>query len=664
MDAASHFNFTFGLSTMPRTFPDQDGNGQLKSLPHASIDSTTAPADQGLEEIRERMNHALRFSVRSDHNTPRVTLSTARTRVPPGRRRIVRSARESSPPRFVRPDEISSGSDSEDSPSPSPILEPNLLFTALTTNPGDPPSPTQIALLNADVLSEIMSWLPCSSLAVLMTTCRFFTEAAVISLCVCPRPPIRSLTHLLSFYCFLRAGSRRPRWPHIRDLHIEACLMSRLIWEEGRQRYLGRGDGDLPDVLQHILHLCRNLRRLHVNHYFHVEDMTYMSKAVSAMSSLEELRLHHVGKITKQHLQRIVRPRLRTLVLDGYYEQIAIPDILDFLRPLSSCLVDLDLRTTHQWTSTPQSAIFPHLRRLTIGHPSGGLFGSLKMFPNLQHLILKAPASLPIYPFDEMLAAAQDLRESNRQHWKAHPDHWPPLVSVSSEDPYILYVLAAPQHIPCVSLPQRYLANDARFMPVYRSALQDAAPSCVELRVEVTAHFPRSSQEETDAASRFADFDLLLAGGIASALRRCLITVEAFPGHYRNSLSLHTRHVAMLDALQRLLRTLPLTHLLIKYSNHRESLDVSVEKLRKRLSKRAVEIVTPFVEACPTLRWLGIYLEPEALRTWEVVRLSSGSQQEGSGSSYELQELYPDQSWAVLAAEGMQDFVRATRMMA
>ncbi|KAL7283786.1 hypothetical protein ACG7TL_003223 [Trametes sanguinea] len=517
-----------------------------------------------------------------------------------------------------------------------------------------------LALLQAQALPamHIMSWLSPPSLAALMVTCRFFSEVALKPLCECPRKPIRSLQHFRSFYAFLRVESSRTRTPLIKELSIEATLWGRPFWEhmtlEERVRSRLHGSDNrttlrVPDVIMHTLLLCRNLRRLHVNHHFDISEIKLTANAVSAMPSLETLSLRNVGMITAQYSGLLAKPRLRKLVLDGCYKQLHVPDILDRIRSLSDTLIELDLRSVHQWTTTPDTT-FPHVRRLTIGYPKGDRFDNLaRVFPALEHLTLKKWELSTVSAHAHILAYSDQRREFHQQHWRAHPDLWPALVSLSGaeDDPYTMYALAIPRHLPRIALPYYAPMEDPELWSLYRTIIGDAAASCVELRLHMSGQ-----------ALLYSELEILRSMG---TLRQCIITVDKISGAGNNDQLMNIHHVAMINALRQVVLSLSLTHLLLKYSKPEHSATPAEEKLWRRINKKAIVTLEPLVDACTSLRWIGLYVESLTLRGWNIVRSSSDSHRGEEDKPYTLEEMHLEESWAVLAAEGMEDFARANR---
>ncbi|OSD08337.1 hypothetical protein PYCCODRAFT_1472975 [Trametes coccinea BRFM310] len=515
-----------------------------------------------------------------------------------------------------------------------------------------------LVALNMDVQMHIMSWLSPPSLAALMVTCRFFSEVALKPLCECPRKPIRSLQHFRSFYAFLRVESLRTRTPLIKELSIEATLWGRPFWEhmtlEERVRSRLHGSDNrttlrVPDVIMHTLLLCRNLRRLHVNHHFDISEIKLTANAVSAMPSLETLSLRNVGMITAQYPGLLAKPRLRKLVLDGCYKQLDVPDILDRIRSLSDTLIELDLRSVHRWTTTPNTT-FPHVRRLTIGYPKGDRFDNLaRVFPALEHLTLKKWELSTVSAHAHILAYSDQRREFHQQHWRAHPDLWPALVSLSGaeDDPYTMYALAIPRHVPGIALPYYALMEDPELWSLYRTIIGDAAASCVELRLHMSGQ-----------ALLYSELEILRSMG---TLRQCIITVDKISGAGNNDQLMNIHHVAMINALRQVVLSLSLTHLLLKYSKPEHSATPAEEKLWRRINKKAIVTLEPLVDACTSLRWIGLYVESLTLRGWNIVRSSSDSHRGEEDKPYTLEEMQLEESWAALAAEGMEDFARANR---
>ncbi|KAI9061475.1 hypothetical protein FKP32DRAFT_1594458 [Trametes sanguinea] len=643
--------------------------------PEASAAASPSEATQN-EDATQAAEVAFCFTATHNSPTPRAQPSTvnARSKAVGPRQRIKRHSvariqpagseheLSSSTTRQLR-EESPDSACSSDAEKPEPL--PDLALLQAQAIPADAARRDaddiclHLVALNSDVQTHILSWMTRSSLAALMATCRFFSEVALRPLCEHPGKTIRSLPHFRSFYSFLRVGSSRPRSPLIKELSIEATQWGRPLWdnvpleERIRSRLLGLDDHILrvPDVIMHTLHLCRNLRRLHVNNYFDHSEIKSLANAVSAMSALEELTLRNM-EITEQYPRLLAKPRLRKLVLDGCYNQFAIPDILDRMRSLSDTLVELDLRSVAQWTTTTPPITFPHVRRLTIGYPEGNRFDNLsRVFPALEHLTLRRWNNSLVAAQGHDLTQSDQLREFHRQHWRAHPDQWPPLVSLSGAetDPYTMYALAIPKHLPRIALPFYVLMEDPMLWPVYRTIIEDASPTCVELRLQMSGQ-----------ALMYSEFEILRSMG---TIRQCIVTIDKISDVGTNDQMMNIHHVTMINALREVVASLSLTHLLIKYSKAEHVASPAEEKLWKRVIRKPIVTLDPLVDACTSLRWIGIFVESLGLRGWVIHRQSNGSHQGEEDKPYELEERRMDESWAVLAAEGMEDFVRANRLV-
>ncbi|KAI9061474.1 hypothetical protein FKP32DRAFT_1678107 [Trametes sanguinea] len=511
-----------------------------------------------------------------------------------------------------------------------------------------------LVTLNSDVLMHIMSWLPPSSLTALMATCRFFSEFALQPLCAYTRKPLRTLRQFRSFYAFLRVGSSSPRTPLIRELRIVAIAWGRRPWEEDEECGVvsdAENTRRASDTILSILPLCQNLRRLYLDHQFDRSDLQSVTQALVVMNSLEELSLRNVEMVTEQDFRILARPHLRTLQIEASHDLFTVPNVLEIIYGLSDTLSELDLRSVHQWTTTPRHA-FPHVRRLTIGYPKDGRFDALaSTFPSLKHLTLNKWDQTTTDIHDQLLTHALRLREFHRQHWRSHPEQWPALVSLSGaeDDPYTMYALAIPQHVPCVSLPYCLRMEEPRLLPIYRSILDDTRPSCVELRIQLPGE-----------ALAYKQFDILRSLG---AVRRCIVTIQVSNRKRPRREQLNLHQEAMLNALRHALKPLSLTHLMIKFSESESSPSDPYTRLWKwRLKTDATENFGSLADASPTLRWVGLYVEPDILRGWGVVRSPGGSPSNSAGTTpYNLEAMSVDEACAVIADEGMEEFVRPDR---
>ncbi|KAI0765952.1 hypothetical protein BD413DRAFT_161450 [Trametes elegans] len=117
--------------------------------------------------------------------------------------------------------------------------------------------------LNRDVLEMMMALLPLQSLAALMETFRFFSEAAVRPLCRLSNRPFTCVPQVLSFVQFLGIGSAAPRFLFIRELHFAQSVVYWHAFSNRHGRILAIGSCGLFDSILQILRQCRNLRTVH-----------------------------------------------------------------------------------------------------------------------------------------------------------------------------------------------------------------------------------------------------------------------------------------------------------------------------------------------------------------------------------------------------------------
>ncbi|KAI0332620.1 hypothetical protein GY45DRAFT_1433048 [Cubamyces sp. BRFM 1775] len=612
----------------------------------------TSSPQAGVNELSQRFSDALGVSSSDDSST--------NTALPASRPRwdVLRSRRRGPKPWN---DEKEAGSGETNSQSSGKIHEahnseavpkpvPRTLMGSLG---GSQPIPLQLVAFNSDVLDYMLLWLSRGSLAALMATCHYFFEVILPVLCKRLREPIRFSWQFLSFYTFLRAKSHSPRWTMIQDLHLDVSASANILSSDIWHHFLGYAAGNnISSIMYHALHLCRNLRRLYLVHCFDgAQDFQPAVRAISAMSSLEELSIQGINSVTVQQIQQIVKkkPCLRALAIYGVLIELSIPDILDHLRASSATLVELDLRSTFLWT-VPVNVVFRCIRKLTIGPPEGWDFREMaRVFPGLLHLKIALERArrwdLHGRPRSEgdVRRELEVLRQFHREHWQDHPDQRPSLESLSSTDPCALYALAAPR-TSRISLPYTYCDTMPveQLVEMYQVVLSEAAPSWVELRL-LSALRPNSSNPEWGPACPRALLRMLDA--CKASIRRCTIIIADTP---QTSRWFSDTYLCVLDALQYGVQGVPLSYLFVTFEpgNIR-----ATKNAYQNLREKALETASSLAKLCATLSWVGFYFPSEVLRSWEVNRGASRTTQGETEQVIELKELDVEQGWAVVQKE-------------
>lgn len=393
-----------------------------------------------------------------------------------------------------------------------------------------------------------MSFLPASSLAALMVTCRYFSEVALPQLCKLAWIPLYWEEDLLSFRRFLRIGSPAPRWPHIRklDFRLEWLASTKLLIQRNieptkqhRVRELGES---LMDVLLHVLRACRNLEYLRIPelHLCHQRDIDVMCLIISKLPVLTELRMALPSDVTVRMLRKLAKPHLHTLTFNHWRSDDAeIPEVIQHLysSSLRQSLVELCLPRFHGCV-LPPDVIFPRVQRLTFGFP-GPMPQSLpdvlrQSFPNLLHLRMTGVATW--FPCSTSCLGRQNLeglRERHEREWPSKPNAWPTLASLSCHrytSEAGLYGLAIPCHIPYLSIrvddEGDIWERSNTGVCASRSAtlVTDVRPSCLELRMTISEWSFKTAASGDDAGCM--EFQILRTPVYSSPLRRFVLTIE------------------------------------------------------------------------------------------------------------------------------------------
>ncbi|KAI0374657.1 hypothetical protein BV20DRAFT_383078 [Pilatotrama ljubarskyi] len=526
-----------------------------------------------------------------------------------------------------------------------------------------PPCGVQLITLNADVQEEIYLWLSGSSLSALMRTCRHFSEAALPALCRRAGQPFTTYWQLLSFHKFLQRPSSIPRPPLILRLHV-ALSVHELDQDDRGACDVFLGIETFPrtavvDLLLDVLHLCRNLRHLNLNLAYIRIERGLLCKTISMMPYLEELSIPLPEEMAVRDYRRLARPPLRALT---FYS--GGPESLNSLSPFSMSVVDLHIPNIREWPALQSYHIFPRVQRLEIGTsaltPSGFPQELKRVFPNLRYLSMSASAADEECGLDDDIMASSEvegLRDHHRRQREAEPENWPKLVLLAYRHSCAAYTYALPLRISSLSVLVDVNRGMTPHEQLSRAVIADAKPSCLELRMRLSKDsFKSAGSVEEDAAQK--PFSILPASSSAWSPLRCILTLELDLGSYSSVTHLwYARSQStMLEALERQLPGLPLTHLLMKYS-----LSGTDQVPRWYLMEEETELSivirqwqeTALRVACAsrTLRWIGIYVETVGLRSWNVVRVQDGE----PDAKVVLEELDEQGSRKVIAAEEMEE---------
>ncbi|KAI0364355.1 hypothetical protein BV20DRAFT_1039451 [Pilatotrama ljubarskyi] len=230
------------------------------------------------------------------------------------------------------------------------------------------------AVLNQDILLAVLEASSDQQVCLLMRTCRYFYDAG-------PRVLLRTTVRLHSETClhqfltFLRVQPER-RFKLVRSLNL---TFSELPESAALQ-------------LAQVLPLMVNLRSLSLKTGdFVLGSRPSLVAAFAALTSLQELRLWHVGEVSIKMLQNLQSRLVRvTLVLNGGDEPVLPehhPAVL--LAHSMGTLEVIEARglRTHDQTSPDPDLVYPEMRRLdfeSTGMPLTMTF--INAYPNLTHL--------------------------------------------------------------------------------------------------------------------------------------------------------------------------------------------------------------------------------------------------------------------------------------
>ncbi|KAI0375980.1 hypothetical protein BV20DRAFT_1048214 [Pilatotrama ljubarskyi] len=493
-----------------------------------------------------------------------------------------------------------------------------------------------------------MSILPDSSLVALAVTCRYFADATVPSLCARSGKPFRTMYQLLSFISFLRPESSTPRWPFIKELHFAREITEASSFFRGRDWFGGKKE--LLERIVEALHLCRHLRRLRLDTWAKKWEPRYFAQTLSMLSSLEELRMTLPPTIAEQEIRKLLRPRLRVFAeLPG--EGRESHQMLRNLSLLPVSLVELDLHTQSEWTVPPNIA-FPHLRHLSIGYPrlETSPIDWPAIFPNLEHLVLAGPphgVGISYLCSEGPLRHQTDhLREAYRLQWKRDESRsWPPLTYLRVTHPCTAYVLAVPRHIRRIAFSYESFFGRPALDMLY-AVVAAAKPVYIDYHLRLY-----NDPMEDDDDALHSEFDILHG---STLLRYCVLTLESPAELAFDSVAEREDTLwVMLNALEACLQQSSLTHLLLRLTvpgldrPHHQRV---AEEYISMIQGCTEEITTAIAEASDTLKWIGIYVETQGLKSWGTRHPS----QPDAGTT--LVPMSTEDGWAVLAAEDTPDF--------
>ncbi|KAI9068432.1 hypothetical protein FKP32DRAFT_153088 [Trametes sanguinea] len=465
-----------------------------------------------------------------------------------------------------------------------------------------------------DVQSVILSLLPNGSLAVLRLTCRHFARAAGRALVQCGTRSRKfyRYAYLISFIQFLNS-----RWSHSFADLVQELHFSEHIFSSVDEAY-GRLSGGLGATVLQAIHLCRNLRRLHIEEWDSRWKTGLFSKAICRLSFLEDLSVRIRADIQPDVLRMLLNRRLRRLSLSGEGAR-SLP--FDALPPT---LEALELYDTPLW-SLPSTVLLPSLESLTVCFPvspeTPALVKLKTCFPNLRHLrlqgwMLPCSTTLSRYTFPRGKSEYDALRRAYRMAWDAQPDQWPDLLSITADDPAQLHALAIPRHVPHLSVRSRETSAEAKH--VLATVLSDTRPASLDYRWEVTSRGPRGHGAGVPC-------DMFEVLSTCPSLRRYALQLGCYRDLWERSfkdrdemIKSCLKHVAQSRVTHLLIRDphkyfiippAPFTYLPRPQSEEVELIEVESSRLAQALFK-----------ASPTLVCVGLWVDKHSLRVWRAQR--------------------------------------------
>ncbi|KAI0780416.1 hypothetical protein BD413DRAFT_607726 [Trametes elegans] len=518
----------------------------------------------------------------------------------------------------------------------------------LTSVPAPASASPLIHKLNFDIQDYLMSWLPTPTLAALMRTCKHFSDVALVPLCRRTTQPLWTPSELMSFYCFLHIETSTIRVPLIQHLRVAAHVLDAPPDDNSRRRYLGENHGynQLSDLVHQIVHVCRNLRSLHIYHYSHSLDTSLLLHSISRQTALEELLIPITNRINDRRCRALAKLNLRTFGSCGEERTTHLAPVLQSLGALSS-VIELHLPQIHNWGAFADAS-FRQLRRLVIGFPIRTTCTELldvRKFPSVTQLLIVGRPDHH-YMGDHMMAETESLREHHRQYWKQFPNLWPHLHLLSVDEPCVLYRLAVPRIIPCVSILHHAAAGGPDGARYHTTAIADCSPTILEIRMYLgNRHFVTCHHSH-------GEFDFLktTGSGRSSTLQWFIVTLDDSL-HVFNDTQYHTLHAAIVSNLVETIRDSSVTHLIMKYR-------VPVPSPSRGLYPQArlqanldigCDVATALAQASSNLSWFGILAEGLPIRSWDVVRPSPSPDGTPSSEPIVVRELNADKSSSILA---------------
>lgn len=476
-----------------------------------------------------------------------------------------------------------------------------------------------------------MSALSTADLSALMRTCRYLSEAALLSLCARSYTRLDTRERVASFHQFLRINSGpSSRTPYIKALWLNAPYEP-CYSDQETSMYLG--------ILRH----CKNLRRLRLRSWYEDIEPTLLFHVIAtSLPALEELDLFVMPNVTAKDLHKLARLPLRNLHLAGNVE--FVPDALSALLPLARTLEEVQLsHITFTRLRAPPGA-FPGVKVLSLHLDISTSFAETltATFPNITHLrMMNNDMLVPGRP-----AIARTLREPNKQRW---PKGQRPLRALWATDIFELHASGFARHAAHLSVPIHFHTSSTHRLMLL-DILADVRPRSLEVRIDMIGFLNRPPHAEF-----LATLEATLESSARLTLRFDTFGAQSYDGTATalllvrppcsNCVCVHLTEPGAQDAVESYLpKNASLTHLLLRHVDY-----------KGKVSQPELARIPALAKASKTMRWIGTEVNG-VLRCWTVTRPRQGESADKTPQEIILVEMNEEAGIQVLANEQMDEF--------
>ncbi|KAI0777344.1 hypothetical protein BD413DRAFT_467627 [Trametes elegans] len=375
-------------------------------------------------------------------------------------------------------------------------------------------SQSSLELLNWDVLSYIVTFLPRPDLARFMQACHTFHAVGL-------RQLLRGFIELtsdniLSFYKCIQADPAR-RALFVRELDISCSMRHPKQSPYDLMRHID----PLPahQLVIAILRNARNLKRLGLD-WSAAGIRGYLRDVAPALIRLEELRIANLSQGLWEDLQGLHAPLRKLSVKFGPMKGTPVADPVALLAQFAPTLTELHSSDV-QFQGGETQTTYPSVRTLSVEncyaeYMLGGIdvAPAMRAFPNVAELTFSAGENRPVVTqwlegrsFDRP-ELIERCRRANK-HALADGPGWAKLARVAGGHVIDLYMLGLEQHVPRVEISM--LSEGTLHM--LRDVLQDMRPASLALSLfavdQIIACIPRLIKPD-EATKGLSEFSLTL----------------------------------------------------------------------------------------------------------------------------------------------------------